>query len=298
MTMTKFANSSHFDSIQSMYKLILILLLFAPLFTQAQTVCTLESREKLENYLAKLSEGNYSGKTGNELNIEIGQWFLETPYVEKTLELPGSEKLVINLTGLDCTTFLETVVTMTRLTEEGEFTFEDFERELEKLRYRDGINEGYPSRLHYFTDWIYENQQKGILKDVTKEVGGTPYPNAPTFMSENPQFYAQLADQGNLAAIKITESDIKNRSYSYIPKTEIASLEKNIQSGDLIAITTSMPNLDIVHTGFAIEKNGRIHLLHASSKNMEVEISEKPLSDYLAGNKSQSGIIVSRLTSD
>ena len=59
-----------------------------------------------------------------------------------------------------------------------------------------------------------------------------------------------------------------------------------------------MTNLDIVHTGFAIEKNGRIHLMHASSKNMKVEISEKTLSDYLVGNKSQSGIIVSRLTKD
>jgi hypothetical protein len=264
---------------------------------QAQTVCTLESREKLENFLAKLSEGNYSGKSANELNIEIGQWFLETPYVEKTLELPGSEKLVINLTGVDCTTFLETVVTLTRLAEQGGFTFEDFEKELGQLRYRDGINEGYLSRLHYFSDWIYENGKKGILKDVTKEIGGTLYPNAPTFMSENPKFYAQLSDPKNLAAIKITEEAIQERSYYYIPKAEISKLEKNIQSGDLIAITTSMPNLDIVHTGFAIEKNGRIHLLHASSKNMKVEISEKPLADYLAANKSQSGIIVARLIS-
>lgn len=273
----------------------LLLLIFIGFQAQSQTVCTLESREKLEGFLTKLSEGNYSDKSPNELNIEIGTWFLETPYVEKTLELPGSEKLVVNLTGLDCTTFLETVVTLSRLAKSGDFTFEAFEQKLEELRYRSGKNLGYPSRLHYFSDWIYENQQKGIITDVTKEVGGTSYPNAPSFMSENPKFYAQLADQSNLEQIKTTESVIKERGYFYIPKAEISKLEKNIQSGDLIAITTSMPNLDIVHTGFAIEKNGRIHLLHASSKNMEVEISEKPLSDYLAGNKSQSGIMVSRL---
>lgn len=274
----------------------LVLFLFITLLSQAQTVCTLESREKLERFLRKLEKGEYSGKTPNELNIEIGQWFLATPYVEKTLELPGAEKLVINLTGVDCTTFLETVVTMSRLAEEGKFTFEDFERELEDLRYREGNNEGYASRLHYFSDWIFENEQKGILKDVTKEVGGSPYANAPSFMSENPQFYRQLSESENLDAIKETESKIGKRGYFYIPKTEISSLEKNIKSGDIIAITTSMPNLDIVHTGFALEKNGRIHLLHASSKNMEVEISEKPLSEYLAANKSQSGIMVSRLT--
>ncbi|MBN3582813.1 DUF1460 domain-containing protein [Algoriphagus aestuarii] len=279
-----------------MYKRILILLLFVPLFTQAQTVCTLESREKLEGFLAKLSEGNYSVQPPNELNIEIGQWFLETPYVEKTLELSGTEKLVVNLIGLDCTTFLETVVSLTRLAENGDFTFEAFEQKLEELRYRSGKNQGYPSRLHYFSDWIFENEQKGIISDVTEEVGGVPYPNNPTFMSENPKFYPQLSDSENLKEIKTTEAIIQKRGYFYIPKTEISKLEKNIQSGDLIAITTSMTNLDIVHTGFAIRKNGRIHLLHASSKNKEVEISEKPLSDYLAGNKSQSGIMVARLT--
>ncbi|WP_296705189.1 N-acetylmuramoyl-L-alanine amidase-like domain-containing protein [Algoriphagus sp.] len=273
--------------------ILLIFIFSKPLY--AQTVCTLENRQKLENVLVQLSQEDLKGKSPNELAIAIGKKFLKTPYVEKTLELPGEEKLVINLIGLDCTTYLETVITLVRLAENRDFTFEAFESNLENLRYREGENQGYPSRLHYFSDWIYQNQEKGIIKDVTEEVGGKPYPNTPTFMSENPKFYAQLADQKNLSAIKITEAEIKTRNYFYIPKTEIQNLEKNIKSGDLIAITTSMSNLDIVHTGFAIEQNGRIHLMHASSKNMEVEISEKPLSDYLAGNKSQSGIMVARL---
>lgn len=278
-----------------LYTLLLLLLL--PLYSFSQTTCTLESRQKLEELLSQLSQEDLNEHSPNELVIAIGKKFLKTPYVEKTLELPGEEKLVINLQGLDCTTFVETVTSLVRLSENDTFTFEAFETELENLRYRDGINTGYPSRLHYFSDWIYENEEKGITTDVTQEIGGIPYPNPPSFMSENPKFYAQLADHANLAEIKTTEAAIKERSYFYIPKAEIKSLEKNIQSGDIIAITTSMSNLDIVHTGFAIKKNGRIHLLHASSKNMLVEISEKPISEYLAGNKSQSGIIVSRLTS-
>ncbi|MEB2784438.1 N-acetylmuramoyl-L-alanine amidase-like domain-containing protein [Algoriphagus persicinus] len=279
-----------------MKSFLLLLVIILPLFSQAQTVCSLESRQKLEEMLSQLTETDLGGKSANELVITIGKEFLQTPYVEKTLELPGEEKLVINLTGLDCTTYLETVATLVRLAEQGTFTFEAFEKELENLRYRDSENQGYPSRLHYFSDWIYENEQKGIIEDITAEIGGSPYPNAPTFMSENPRFYAQLTDPANLSKIKITESIIKERRYFHIPKTEISKLEQNIQSGDLIAITTSMPNLDIVHTGFALEKNGRIHLLHASSKNGEVEISSMPLSDYLQGNKSQSGIMVARLT--
>jgi len=276
-------------------QLVWFFFLFLSLSTRAQTVCSLQSRDKLEEMLSKIQDAERIEKSINDRAIEIGEWFLNTPYVEKTLEIAGHEQLVINLTGLDCTTYLETVVTLVRLAEQGKFTFEAFEKELETLRYRDGINEGYPSRLHYFSDWIYQNQEKGIIKDITAEIGGTPYPNAPSFMSENPKFYAQLADPANLFEIKTTETAIKERSYFYIPKAEIGKLEKNIQSGDLIAITTSMTNLDIVHTGFAIEKNGRIHLMHASSKNKEVEISEMPLADYLKDNKSQSGIMVARI---
>lgn len=276
-------------------RLFTLFLFFLPISLSAQTVCTLESRARLDGILTELSQKELSGKSIDQLTLEIGQSFLGTPYVEKTLELPGEEKLVINLTGLDCTTYLETVVTMARIAKSGNLTFEGFEQELERLRYQDGVRKDYSSRLHYFSDWIYQNQQKGIIRDITQEIGGTLYPNQPTFMSENPRFYSQLSNPEFLKSIKADEAEIAKRTYHFIPKTEIQSLEKNIQAGDLIAITTSMKNLDIVHVGFAIEKEGRIHLMHAGTGNMQVEISAKPLSEYLAANKSQSGIMVCRL---
>jgi hypothetical protein len=277
-------------------RLILLFFFLIPVFVQAQTVCTIENRERLDKSLSLLAQPDLAGKSANDLTVEIGQWFLQTPYMEKTLELPGDEKLIINLMGLDCTTYLETVVTMVRLAMKNEFSFEAFEQELEHVRYRDGVNQGYPSRLHYFSDWIYQNQQKGIIRDITAEIGGEPYENRPTFMTQNPQFYPQLSEAENREQLQNIEAAIATKSFSFIPKEKIQDLESQIQSGDLIAITTPMKNLDIVHVGFAIAKNGRIHLLHASSKNMKVEISELPLSDYLAANKSQSGIMVSRLT--
>jgi len=39
--------------------------------------------------------------------VEIGKSFIGTEYVAHTLEKGKKESLVINLTGLDCTTFLE-----------------------------------------------------------------------------------------------------------------------------------------------------------------------------------------------
>ena len=272
---------------------IFLIHLLLPFLGFSQTVCTPESRAKLESFLTKF-ESLDKNQSANELAAEIGQWFLKTEYVEKTLEIPGPEQLVINLQGVDCTTYLESVVTLVRLAKQGENSMEAFEKELETIRYRHSKNEGYPSRLHYFSDWLAQNETKGILTDITQEIGGVAYPNAPTFMTENPQFYPQLSDPKNVEELKKVEAELAKKSFYYIPKDKIQSLESKIQSGDMIAITTSIKNLDMVHVGFAFERNGRIHLMHASSKNKEVEISSMPLSDYLAANKSQSGIMVGR----
>ncbi|MDO9554243.1 N-acetylmuramoyl-L-alanine amidase-like domain-containing protein [Rhodonellum sp.] len=276
-------------------RLIVLYLIILPVWVQGQTVCSLEDRERLESVMAELSQKDLSDQSIQELTVEIGSTFLKTPYVEKTLDLPGGEKLVINLTGLDCTTYLETVVTLARLAKRGMLTYQTYEKELEWLRYQEGIRKDYSSRLHYFSDWIYQNQQKGIIKDVTQEIGGTVYVNQPSFMSENPKFYPQLSNPEFLDQIKRSEETIKSRTYYFLPKAEIEKYEENIMPGDLIAITTSIKNLDIVHVGFAVERDGRIHLMHASSNSMEVEISQKTLHDYLKANTSQTGIMVCRL---
>ena len=114
-------------------------------------------------------------------------------------------------------------------------------------------------------------------------------------MTSKQKFYPQLFNPDYINQLKETESEIKSRKYYYLPKAEIKAQENKIKTGDLIAITPLMTNLDIVHLGFAVEKEGRIHLRHAGSGSKKVEISEKPLIEYLMTNKSQSGIMVSRL---
>jgi hypothetical protein len=166
-----------------------------------------------------------SNKLSRRQPFAIGKWFLDTPYEAKTLELPGDERLVINLTGLDCTTYLETVVTLARLARLRLSAFEEYAKELEHLRYRDGKQQDYPSRLHYFSDWIYENEQKGILTDITKQIGGESYPNSPGFMSSHPELYWQLEKKDYLSRLKAIELTIKGRNSFYIPQEEVERLE-------------------------------------------------------------------------
>ncbi len=233
----------------------------------------------------------------NEVIIEIGKSFLKTEYIAHTLEIEGDEQLVINLTGLDCTTFLETSLTFARCIKKGKTSFEDYQKELTFIRYRDGKLDKYPSRLHYFSDWIYNNQQKGIVKDITEEIGGKPIKFNLSFMSENPKYYRQMKENPEfIPVISKQEKEINSRQYYYIPENDIEKLEPKIQSGDLIALTTSEKGLDIGHVGIAIKMDdGRIHFMHAPIVGSNVQITETPLSDYAKKIKKHSGIIVLRV---
>ena len=242
-------------------------------------------------------EKSLSEKPINEVITEIGKSFLKTEYVANTLEKDGDEQLVINLTGLDCTTFLETSLTFARCIKKDKTSFEDYQNELTYIRYRDGKLDKYPSRLHYFSDWIYNNQQKGIVKDITKEIGGKEIKFNLNFMSENPKYYKQLQENPEfIPVIREQEKEINARQYYYIPEDDIEKLESKIQSGDLIALTTSDKGLDIGHVGIAIKMDdGRIHFLHAPLAGSKVQITETPLSDYTKKIKKHTGIIVLRV---
>jgi hypothetical protein len=249
------------------------------------------------NSIQKLAEANAFSKLENaDRIVEVGKVFLQTPYVGGTLESVGEEKLVVNLRELDCTTYLENVVVFSSLVEQESFNEKDFLNKLEELRYRKGKMTDYTSRLHYFSDWIHENAQKGIVENITPKIGGIAYEKEINFMSNHVDAYAALkADSSLIVSIKNTENAINERDLFYIPEDAIQGVENKIHNGDLIAITTKIKGLDISHVGIAIHVNDRLHLMHASSHAKKVVISDVPLSEMLKGNKLQSGIMIARV---
>lgn len=227
--------------------------------------------------------------------VAIGKTFVGTPYVAKTLEVGDIETLVINLHGLDCTTFVENVLTFGVLLKNGQDDFDDFTQTLETVRYKDGELDGYASRLHYFSEWIANNEKKGLLKDISSEIGGIEITKDINFMSTHRDLYPFLKDDENFRKIQASENYLNDQSICILPQDQIESNEHLIQSGDIIALATSIDGLDVTHTGIATrEKDGRIHLLHASTGSMEVEVTELPLSEYLKKVKKNTGIMVAR----
>ncbi len=262
----------------------------------SQAIYTQKDVDVCRNKFELAVDSSLASKPINEIIIAIGKSYLGTDYEPFTLEKGDAEKLVVHLTGLDCYTFLESSFVFARCIKEGKTTFEDYEKELENIRYRNGKLKDYPSRLHYFSDWIYDMNKRGIGKDITKEIGGIPYKKTINFMSTHVSSYKQLKDNPKFVKeIERIEKNINGRKYYYISQDSIAKCENKIQSGDILGITTNIEGLDISHTGIAIRMDdGRIHLLHAPNIGYKVQISEKPLAEYIEGNKKQTGVMVLR----
>lgn len=251
-----------------------------------EVLCRKKFKLLLGNEVQKLPIG--------DVIAEVGKSFIDTDYVAGTLDKNKSESLVINLTGLDCVTFVENCLVFARCVKLGKTTFDDYKAELKKIRYRDGVINGYSSRLHYFCDWIWDNESKGIVKNITADIGGVSYSKNIDFMSTHTNSYKQLADSAELEGIKASEDAINSRYYYYIPTKDISKSYDLMQTGDIIATTTSIGGLDVTHTGYVYKEAGGTYFMHASSKSKKVIISGEELQEYVAGDSKKTGIMVAR----
>ena len=204
------------------------------------------------------------------------------------------EQLVVNLNRFDCMTFVESVLALSIDYMSPDPDYHNFESILQKIRYRGGNISGYTSRLHYTSDWIFDNTQKQTVVDRTKQLGGLAFRPVLTYMSTHPQSYTQLKDNKQAVdSMRLIEKQINLRkAMNYIPKYKVATIEKNINSGDIIMITTSTPGLDYAHVGFAVRDNNVLKFVHASSDQKKVVMTSSWLHTYLNGVKNFTGITV------
>lgn len=238
------------------------------------------------------------GKQGlpfNDLIIETALFFRDVPYVASTLE-SEEEHLIINLRELDCTTFVENVIALANTVKDEYPSFERFCDYLRQLRYRKGMVEEYTDRLHYFSDWIYENEQAGFVRDMTKQIGGMGHSLNLSFMSAHPESYPALKSHPEfIEIIRKKEQDISARNiYAMIPKADINNVSREIQTGDIVCFVTKIDGLDITHVGFVYLQGDIMTLLHASSAAKKVIVDLKSLPPYAESVKSTIGIMIVR----
>ncbi len=246
------------------------------------------SEEKLKSFVPD------AGMPIAELLVKVGLSFLNTPYVAATLENGVDEKMVVNLRELDCTTFAENALALARTVKHGKTDFESFVAELERIRYRNGIRNLYPSRLHYFCEWISNNQQKGIVSGLPNK-NGVKLDKIINFMSTHPADYPVLKSNPELIPIVARqEKELSEKGFMYFPKNDIANLYRNLKHGDIIALTSSIDGVDVNHVGIIIQKNNEFYLLHAPLSGKKVLVSDGPITDFLKPASKNSGIMIAR----
>ena len=246
-----------------------------------------------------------AGRPSGEIMTAAAEALCGTPYKGGTLE-STPEHLTVNLRETDCILLVEACTAMTLLLKDnpgrkdnpggGIPPFEDFCTMLRSLRYRNGIISGYPSRLHYTSEWLLQARDNGILREVSEELGGIPQEQEFSFMSSQRDNYPQLRGNAGTAAseqIRRTEERLDTAAaYYYIPAEKIREAEASIQDGDIICIVSSTPGLDITHTGIARRAgDGSLHFIHASMQEGRTVMEARALREYVK----KGGIRVARL---
>lgn len=233
-------------------------------------------------------------KVGDRI-VCIATYFIDRPYAASTLEAEGTERLLVNLRELDCTTFVETVLALHNVLKDCHPDFEAYKRILTAIRYRNGVVDEYPSRLHYTTDWLINNAQKGYIRFVSMGEKTRPFRPAVNYMSTHSECYPMLnANPTFQKEVASQEKRINTLTLHYLPKEELSVKAPFLHSGDIVAITTGVSGLDFSHLGFAVRRKRVVYLLHASSSGKKVLLSKQCLRDYLADIKKHTGVVVVR----
>lgn len=197
----------------------------------------------------------------------ISRQFLGTPYVEGTLvgDETTHELLVINLSGVDCFTFIDYVEAL-RLSN----SFSEFKKKLIQIRYKSGII-AFDHRNHFFTDWSVFN--KDHIEDVTIKVGGTYAKSTNKVLNEKENGTTYLP---GIAPVE--------RTVHYIPTSALNEAGmKKLKTGDYIGIYTDRPGLDVTHVGVIIKGKGATYLRHASSFPECMKVVDQEFKGYMVG---------------
>ncbi len=232
-------------------------------------------------------------------NLYFARQFINTPYIGGTLDRASEEKLVVNLTELDCTTFVEQVLALSLCAASKSVSFQDFCEALRHIRYIDG-EVSYVKRQHYFSIWITDNEKEGLVKEIQapKPPFNATQEVSVNWMSTHVSDYKMLTKHPEWKkGISALEKETSGKRYAYISKAAVSNtslLRNTIHDGDIIAIVTNKQGLDIAHIGFAVWRSDGLHLLNASSLHKHVVDETMTLRQYLMKARSRLGIRIIR----
>ncbi len=259
-----------------------------------ETAALPEDIARFERVVKYAKQQNLPDRPIGEIIQAIGDYFLGKPYAEGLLDKSATEKLVITLDKFDCVLFVETVLAIARGVAVQDYDYQNFVNRIESQRYLNGKMNGYCSRLHYFSEWINDNQKRQTVENITVKLGGIPMDKKLNFMSQHRSSYPQMSkDETTYQCIVNIEADLAKSTVNYIPENRIKSIYSQLKPGDIVAVATAVKGLDVTHTGLVYRnRDGNIGLIHASPAG-QVTVAYD-LHRYISRVESAIGIVVAR----
>lgn len=274
-----------------MSRLLLLVLLLLPTLAFAQPEDA--DQRRFAALMQKAEAERWHALPFGDLVQRVGLEFRGTPYVAGILDAPEQETLLAPLTQFDCVLFVESVLALARGIAAQDYTWATYMNGVQEQRYRDGVKDGYLSRLHYFSEWLHNNEERNLVVQLTQDLGGVPLGKPINFMSRNRSAYRHLASDSLFAGLIRVEEALRDRENLFIPQARIRSTYAGLQAGDVVALTSDLAGLDVAHTGFVfVSPNGQVGLLHASVQRGVVV--ETDLHAYVQGIRRQHGMMIAR----
>jgi hypothetical protein len=231
--------------------------------------------------------------SAGDLMVQTGVFLMDAPYMAKTLELCGkTERLVVNLRQFDPVTLVENCMALVHSLKSKDQSFDAFCNELRDIRYRNGSITDFSSRLHYFTEWISNNETKGKVINLTAAFGGKRFVFTPDFITRNATLYPAMSSPEIRSEMLTVEQNLSHRVNFYIPKS--LPVGNKIRNGDILCLTSNVSGLGISHVGIAFRLGGVLYMIHASAKDNKVEITPDPFLKYIAPLQNITGYMVVR----
>lgn len=220
---------------------------------------------------------------------------LGRPYLDPPAP-PGPEHLDIRLHDFQCVSLVETSLALARCVTLGTTDAACFVREVEGFRYRDGTQGGFASKLHYFSEWVSDNARRGRLRDLSADIGGRPTPTTYDWMTRHPGHYAPMAEADVFAAIKAVEDGLRATPPPVVVgRGAVKAAQGRLETGDVLALTGTRPGLIVSHAALVfVDPQGVRHLLHASSTQHKVVVSDGDIASYVLRRPERTGFIAAR----
>jgi hypothetical protein len=196
----------------------------------------------------------------------ISARFLGRPYFANPLEggPDAPEVFKVSLEGFDCVTYIETTLALARSRAIDEFIVE-----MREMRYANGKIDFY-HRNHYMVDWVKNNEERGIIKDVTT---------------------------GQKAVVKTRTLSLiealprKTVSFRCFPKRCFNQIQARLETGDVMLFASTRKTLDVFHAGILIRGKDEILLRHAA--RTATCVTEQSLASFTRAHR-MSGMILLR----